>query len=30
MVLPSDYNLEAELERLNDKIKTKYDIEIDI
>jgi len=28
MVLPSDYNLEAELERLNDKIKAKYEIEI--
>ena len=28
MVLPPDYNLEAELERLNDKIHAKYEIEI--
>ena len=28
MVLSTDYNLEAELERLNDKIKAKYEIEI--
>jgi len=30
MVLSTDYNLEAELERLNDKIKAKYEIEIEI